>query len=44
MTQKEKSNQESFKVSGDEILNKVKAALAMNCTIIVEKKNNDEEK
>jgi hypothetical protein len=89
MTQKEKSTQESFKVTGDEILAKVKeiikegnarriiikndkdetiiefpltigaigvvlapvfaavgtlAALATSCTIIVEKKNNEEEK
>jgi hypothetical protein len=89
MTHKEKSNQQSFKVSGDEILTKIKeiikegnarriiikndkdetiiefpltigaigvvlaplyaaigtlAALATNCTIIVEKKNNEEGK
>jgi hypothetical protein len=89
MTHKEKLNQQSFKVSGDEILTKIKeiikegnarriiikndkdetimefpltigaigvvlaplyaaigtlAALATNCTIIVEKKNNEEEK
>ena len=89
MTQKEKSNHESFKVSGDEILTKVKeiikegnarriiikndkdetimefpltigaigvvlapifaavgtlTALATNCTIIVEKRNNEDEK
>ena len=89
MTNKESSSHESFKVSGDEILTKIKeiiregnarriiiknekdetimefpltigaigvvlaplyaaigaiAALAMNCTIIVEKKNVDEEK
>ncbi|MCX6254930.1 MAG: DUF4342 domain-containing protein [Bacteroidia bacterium] len=89
MTQKEKSTQESFKVTGDEILTKIKeiikegnarriiikndkdetiiefpltigaigvvlapiyaaigtlAALATNCTIIVEKKNNEEQK
>lgn len=89
MTHKEKSNQESFKVSGDEILTKVKeiikegnarriiikndkdetiiefpltigaigvvlaplyaaigtlAALATNCTIVVEKKNDEEVK
>jgi len=89
MTHNEKSNQESFKVSGDEILTKVKeiikegnarriiikndkdetiiefpltigaigvvlaplyaaigtlAALAMDCTIVVEKKNNENEK
>ncbi len=89
MTQGGKSNQESFKVSGDEILTKIKeiikegnarriiiknekdetimefpmtigaigvvlaplfaaigtiAALATNCTIIVEKKSNEEEK
>ena len=88
MTQKEKSNHESFKVSGDEILTKVKeiikegnarriiikndkdetimefpltigaigvvlapifaavgtlTALATNCTIIVEKRNNEDE-
>jgi hypothetical protein len=89
MTQSEKSNHESFKVSGDEILNKVKeiikegnarkiiiknekdeiimefpltigaigvvlapifaavgtlAALATHCTIIVEKRNNEDGK
>jgi hypothetical protein len=89
MTDKEKSNWESFKVTGDEILNKVKeiikegnarriiiknekeetimefpltigaigavlaplfaaigtlAALATNCTILVEKRNNEEGK
>lgn len=89
MTNKEKSNHESFKVSGDEILKKVKeiinegnarkiiikndkdetvmefpltigaigivlapiyaaigtlAALATNCTIIVEKRNKEDEK
>jgi len=89
MTHKENSDQESFKVSGDEILTKVKeiikegnarriiikndkdetiiefpltigaigvvlapiyaaigtlAALAMDCTIVVEKKNNEKEK
>jgi hypothetical protein len=89
MTQNEKSNHESFKVYGDEILNKVKeiikegnarkiiiknekdeiimefpltigaigvvlapifaavgtlAALATHCTIIVEKRNNENEK
>ena len=89
MTQKEKSNHESFKVSGDEILTKVKeiikegnarriiikndkdetimelpltigaigvvlapifaavgtlTALATNCTIIVEKRNNEDAK
>ena len=89
MTQNEKSNHESFKVSGDEILSKVKeiikegnarriiikndkdeiiiefpltigaigvvlapifaavgtlTALATNCTIVVEKRNNDDEK
>lgn len=89
MTQKEKSNHESFKVSGDEILTKIKeiikegnarriiikndkdetimefpltigaigvvlapifaavgtlAALATNCTIIVEKRNPEDEK
>jgi len=89
MTHNEKSNQESFKVTGDEILTKVKeiikegnarriiikndkdetiiefpltigaigvvlaplyaaigtlAALAMDCTIVVEKKNNEKEK
>jgi hypothetical protein len=89
MTNKEKTNQESFKVTGDEILTKIKeiikegnarriiikndkdetiiefpltigaigvvlapiyaaigtlAALATNCTIIVEKKNNEEQK
>jgi len=89
MTQKEKSNRESFKVSGDEILTKIKeiidegnarriiikndkdesimefplsigaigvvlapifaavgalAALATRCTIIVEKRNNEDKK
>lgn len=89
MTHNENSNQESFKVTGDEILTKVKeiikegnarriiikndkdetiiefpltigaigivlapiyaaigtlAALATNCTIVVEKKNNEKEK
>ena len=89
MTQKEKSNRESFKVSGDEILTKIKeiieegnarriiikndkdetimefplsigaigvvlapifaavgtlAALATNCTIVVEKRNEEEVK
>jgi hypothetical protein len=36
MTDKEKSNWESFKVTGDEILSL--AALVTNCTILVEKK------